>query len=260
MLSYLRCKGTASISDTHAGKVDLTFDRASRRLLRRAAVTVPMDHRIALDPLVLSLSRPELDAADLVLARKIGELTEPLDVVSSFGQPSEVERLIASGIIAALRKKGVEVDAVVHGLFDEKAPLAPGMKTVADAWTILPYENEIVTVELSRDDLLALARDLGSGPDFRNLMGMRLIGSNSGGAFQVDDLRASDGSPLPAKPTYRVALNSYDSQSAGQRFTTVAKLVAQSSNRRVLHPIQTRDALIDFFVIRQKVGPNSLLV
>jgi 5'-nucleotidase / UDP-sugar diphosphatase len=244
----------------YAGKVDLTFDRASHRLLARTACTVQMDHQVALDPLVLSLSHAELDAADVILAQSIGELTDPFGIVSTPTQPSDVERLIASGIIAALHKKGVEVDAVVHGLFDDKHPVAPGLKAVADAWTILPYENEIVTIELGRDDFLALAREVSSAREPRHLMGVRVVGSGEGSAFQVDDLRAVDGSPLPSKSTYRIALNSYDSQSGGQRFPTVAKLVARPSSRRVLHPILTRDALIDFFVTRQKINKASLLV
>jgi len=244
----------------YVGKVDLTFDRASRRLLGREAVTVRMDHQTALDPLVLSLARTDLVAADQVLAQTIGELTEPFDVASAFGRPSDVERLIGSAMLAALRKKGVEIDAVVHGLFDDKHPLAPGTKAVADAWAVLPYENEIVTIELACDDFLALARDFGSGREFRNLMGVRVIGSGDGNAFEVEDLRAADGSPLPVKPAYRIALNSYDSQSGGQRFPTVAKLVARPSSRRVLHPIQIRDAFVDFFLVRQKVGGASLLV
>ncbi len=244
----------------HAGRVDLTFDRASRRLLHRAAVTVPMDHAIALDPLVLSLAQADLAAADKILAQPIGELTETFTVTSSFGQPSDVERLIASGLIAALHQKGVEVDAVMHGLFDREHALAPGAKTVADAWTILPYENQIVTVDLAYADLLALAQELGASLEPRNLMGLRLAGAVTGKTFRVDALRAADGSALPLKPAYRVALNSYDSQSAGQRFPTLGRLVATPSNRRVLHPIQTRDALIDFFVSRQKVSRASLLV
>jgi len=195
-----------------------------------------------------------------VLAREIGELTEPFDVDSAFGRPSDVERLIGSAMIAALRKKGVEIDAVVHGLFDGKHPLAPGTKTVADAWAVLPYENEIVTIELPRDDFLALARDFACGRESRNLMGVRVIGSRAGNVFQIEDLRAADGSPLPVKSAYRIALNSYDSQSGGQRFPTVAKLVARVSSHRILHPIQIRDALIDFFLARQKVGRAALLV
>ena len=244
----------------YAGKVDLTFDRVSHRLLAREACTVQMDRQIALDPLVLSIARTDLDAADVVLAQPMGELTEPFDVISTPTQPSDVERLIASAMIAALRKKNVEVDAVVHGLFDDRHPLVPGPKTVADAWAILPYENEIVTFDLNRDDFLALARDFNSAREPRHLMGVRAVGSGQGNAFQVEDLRAADGSPLPSKPTYRIALNSYDSQSGGLRYPTVAKLVARSSSRRVLHAIMIRDALIDFFLARPKVDKAALLV
>lgn len=244
----------------YAGKVDLTFDRSSRRLLHRAAVTVQMDHQVQLDPLVLSLAQSELDASDKILAQKIGELTEPFNVASSFGQPSDIERLIASGIIAALRKKSVEIDAVVHGLFDRQHPLAPGIRTVVDAWAVLPYENQIVTIDLAYADLLALAQELGASTEPRNLMGLRVVGAAEGKTFRVDALRAIDGSPLTDKPAYRIALNSYDSQSAGQRFPVLGKLVAQSSSRRVLYPMQTRDALIDFFLERQKINRASLLV
>jgi 2',3'-cyclic-nucleotide 2'-phosphodiesterase (5'-nucleotidase family) len=244
----------------YVGKVDLTFDRNSRRLIGRNAVTVQMDSRIPIDPLVLSVARSELEAADQLLAQPIGDLVEAFAVVSAFGHPSDIERLIGSAMIAALRKKGVESDAVVHGLFDTRHALTPGPKTVADAWAILPYENEIVTIDLTRDDLLALARDLAGSRDARNIMGVRVVGSAEGKAFQVDDLRAADGSPLPDKPAYRVALNSYDSQSGGQRFPMVAKLVQSASNRRVLHPIQIRDAMIDFFLTRGQVSHASLLV
>ena len=41
----------------HAGKVDLTFDRATRRLVQRQATTVQMDHQVALDSAVLALCR-----------------------------------------------------------------------------------------------------------------------------------------------------------------------------------------------------------
>jgi 2',3'-cyclic-nucleotide 2'-phosphodiesterase (5'-nucleotidase family) len=244
----------------YAGKVDLTFDRASRRLVHRSAVTRQMDRDVAFDPLVLSLARAEIDFADHLLAQPIGMLAEPFGIESSFGQPSDVERLIASAMISALRQKGVEVDAIVHGLFDDRSALAPGPKTIADAWTVLPYENQIVTVDLNGPDLLALAQELGAASEPRSLMGVGFRGQAQGGAYRVDAVLAADGSPLPPRPAYRVALNSYDSQSAGERFPTIGRLVAQPANHRVLHPLRTRDALIDFFVSRRKVSRASLLV
>jgi len=239
----------------YAGKVDLTFDRATRRLLRREAVTVPMDHSIPFDPLVLSLARADLSRSARVLEHPVGELTEPFGIDSGPGRPSDVERLIGSAIVTALEKRHVPVDAVIHGIFDDRHPLRPGIKTVADAWDLIPYENDIVTIELSLDDFQALAGDFSSGPGASGVMTLRLVPRTDKG-----EVIWNPPPGVPVQPLYRVALNSYDSQSGGGRFPLAAKLVARPSSRRVLHPVQVRDALIDFFVSRQRVGKASLLV
>jgi 2',3'-cyclic-nucleotide 2'-phosphodiesterase (5'-nucleotidase family) len=244
----------------YAGKVDLIFDRTTRRLVEQSALTVPMDHQVAFDPLVLSLSRHELDVADHLLAREVGALAEPFAVVAAPGQPSDLERLIGSGIVAALRGQGAPVDAVMHGLFDAKEALPAGPKTVADIWTILPYENQVVSIDLSYANLLALATELANARDRPALMGLRAVSTGAKGAVQVSAIMAADGSPLPVKPTYRVALNSYDSQSGGGRFPLLGQLVVDPANQRRLYPTQIRDALIDFFVTRKIISKASLLV
>jgi 2',3'-cyclic-nucleotide 2'-phosphodiesterase/3'-nucleotidase len=244
----------------YAGKLDLTFDRSSRRLVNRAATTVSMDHTIPLDPLVLSLTQKELGIAEQVLGREVGELTEPFGASLAFDRPGEQERLIGSAMLAALRREGVEIDAVAHGLFEKRATLPAGRKTVADIWTLLPYENQVVTVELSCADLITVAQELSTDRDLRPLMGLRVVGTGSGSKFVAKELRSRDGSPLPGKPTYRLALNSYDSQSAGGRLPQLAQLVQSPTSRRILHRITIRDAVIDFFLAREKVGRDSLLV
>ncbi len=242
----------------HAGKLDLTFDRATRRLVRREAATVEMNHTIAPDPLVLHLARPVLDDAAAVMTQPMGTLTESFGAATAFGTPSELERLIASAMRSALHSRGVETDVVMHGLFEGAVPWAPGPKTIADAWTLLPYENNIVTLELTGDGLLAFVRDLAGPRDVRNAMGIRPIIDTSSG--QVRELRAADGSPLPDKPRYRVALNSYDAQSGGQRLLTVGRLAADPDNRRLWHDVEIRAALVEFFSARRQVGRASLLV
>ena len=145
----------------HAGKVDLTFDRASRRLVHREAMTVPMDHQVAARPAgALSGAAGARCARDRVLAQPDRRIDRTLRRRRRLrAQASDVERLIASAMRAALREKGVEVDAVVHGLFEGQHRWRRAPKTVADAWTLLPYENQIVTLELAHDDLLAFARE-----------------------------------------------------------------------------------------------------
>jgi hypothetical protein len=239
----------------YAGKVDLTFDRNTRKLLHREAVTVPMDSAVPLDPLVLSMARADLDHSAEVLARPIGELTEPFGIDSTPGSPSEIERLIGSAMASALDRRGYPVDVVIHGLFDNEHPLSPGTKTVADAWNLLPYENEIVTVDLSLDDLRTLADDFSLGTEARGVMTRLLVLVSSEGRTGWNALPG-----VPIKPIYRVAINSYDSQSGGGRFQVAARIVARASSRRILHPVQVRDSLIDFFATRKKIGKSSLLV
>ena len=55
----------------HVGRVDLFFDRASRKLLHQEAQTEIMDGRIPLDPVVLSRARSQLDRASAVWPNRL---------------------------------------------------------------------------------------------------------------------------------------------------------------------------------------------
>src|SRR5580765_76273 len=89
----------------HAGRVDLFFDRASKKLLRQEAQTEIMDARIPLDPVVLSRARPQLDRAAVALSQPIGDLADNLSVKGRGGEPSDVEFLIAAAIREALAER-----------------------------------------------------------------------------------------------------------------------------------------------------------
>jgi 2',3'-cyclic-nucleotide 2'-phosphodiesterase/3'-nucleotidase len=244
----------------HAGKVDLIFDRATHRLIDRQATTVLMDGSVPFDPQIMALAQTDLAAAERELARPIGALTEPFRASSVFGRPGEQERLIASGMIEALQKRGAHADVVVHGLFDEKRVLEPGPKTVGDMWRLLPYENEIVSFDAAGADLPALAQEIAAAHDRRQIMGLRVEAAATGKEWRVTDLRQPNGAPLSPQKKYRIAVNSHDSQSAGGRLPVLAQMVADPNARRVLHPVGTRDAVIDFFTARGKIGAGDLLV
>ena len=129
------------------------------------------------------------------------------------------------------------------------AQLAAGPKTVADAWALLPYENQIVTLELTRDDLLAFVRDLASVRDVRNAMGVRPLldpaSQISGGdgimrAATVHRCRTSRAFAWRSIPMMR--------NRRASDCCSVARLAQDPENRRVLHQVEIRAALIDFFL------------
>src|ERR1700736_3356721 len=116
----------------YAGRVDLVFDRASKKLLHRQATCELMDRRIHLDRIVLSRAKSQLVESHAVLMQPIGQLAETLRARGRPGQPSDLERLIGAAITEALQDRNVTVDGAFHGVFDERNDFVAGPKTVND--------------------------------------------------------------------------------------------------------------------------------
>src|SRR5437762_13927572 len=64
----------------HVGRLDLTFDRTSKKLLRREARCERMNNRVGLDDVILSRAKPHLDASASALAQPIGILAETMQI------------------------------------------------------------------------------------------------------------------------------------------------------------------------------------
>src|SRR6266853_3161489 len=62
----------------NAGRVDLLFDRNSKKLLGRAAICELMDNRLDFDDVVISRAKSQIAESDAALSQMIGELAETL--------------------------------------------------------------------------------------------------------------------------------------------------------------------------------------
>jgi 5'-nucleotidase / UDP-sugar diphosphatase len=231
----------------HAGRVDLLFDRNSKKLLRREAICELMDNSVHLDDVVLSRAKSQLAESEAALAEPIGELAQTLRARGRPGQPSDIERLIRAAITEALLERNVAVDGVMHGVFDENADLFAGPKTVNDIWNVIPYENYIVTAELSPDEIKAVMEEVYASHERRNLLGFDVKLEGRGADCRITSMTMQDGRPLERGKKYAVAFNSFDARSGGHHFMKLRALLDMPSAKSVMHPVQTRDALIDYF-------------
>jgi 2',3'-cyclic-nucleotide 2'-phosphodiesterase/3'-nucleotidase len=231
----------------HVGRVDLFFDRNSKKLLRREASCEPMDHRLGFDPVVMSRARTQLTESDVALSQPIGELAETLRARGRPGAPSDIEKLIGASIMEALLERSVQVDGAMHGVFDEKANLVAGPKTVKDVWNVIPYENYVVTGELAPDEIKAVMEEVYASHERRNLLGFEVKTEGRGYDRRIISMTLDDGRPLERGKKYVIAFNSFDSRSAGHRFMKLRALLETAAVKCTMHPIQTRDALIDYF-------------
>ena len=231
----------------HVGRVDLLFDRNSKKLLHREAVCEFMDNRLSLDPAVISRAKSQLAESDAALAQPIGELAETFRARSRPGEPSDLERLIGAAIVEALRERSVPVDGVMHGVFDEKSDFTAGPKTVNDIWNILPYENYVVTAELFPDEIKMIMEEVYASHEKRNLLGFSVKTEGRGYDRRIISMALADGRPLDRGKKYVLAFNTFDSRSAGHHFMKLRALLETSPANCILHQVQTRDALIDYF-------------
>ncbi|MGH7983374.1 MAG: bifunctional metallophosphatase/5'-nucleotidase [Candidatus Udaeobacter sp.] len=231
----------------HVGRVDLVFDRNSKKLLGRQAICELMDNRLHLDDVVISRAKSQLAESDAALAQPIGEVAQMLHARGRPGQPSDVERLIGTAITEALLERDVAVDGVMHGVFDDNTNLLAGPKTVKDIWNVIPYENYIVTAELSSNELKAVMEEVYASHERRNLLGFEVKLECRGVNCRITSMTLRDGRPLDRSKKYLIAFNSFDSCSAGHHFMRLRALLETPSAKLVMHPVQTRDALIDYF-------------
>src|SRR6266705_1182397 len=155
----------------HLGRVDLLFDRHSKKLIHREAICELMDNRFRLDHVVISRAKSQLAESDAVLSQPIGELAETLRARSHPGVPSDIEKLIGVAIMEALLERSVPVDGVMHGVFDEKANLVAGPKTVNDIWNLIPFENYIVTSQLLPEEIKTIMEEVYASHERRSFLG-----------------------------------------------------------------------------------------
>jgi 5'-nucleotidase / UDP-sugar diphosphatase len=241
----------------HVGRVDLLFDRSSKRLLHQEAHTELMDSRFPLDPIVLSRTQPQLNQAAAVLAEPIGELADTLSVRARPGEPNPVAALIAAAITEELAEHSLAIDGVFHGLFDDHA-FKKGPKTIGDIWRVLPYENFLVTAELDRLAIEVMMEEVFQSRETRWLAGFRFDVMGEGRTRRLTNVRLVDGRPLEPLRRYRIALNTFDASSGGHRFMKLREILQRPEARLTFHPVQTRDALIAYFR-RHKVVHRSFL-
>jgi 5'-nucleotidase / UDP-sugar diphosphatase len=248
----------------HVGRVDLLFDRNSKKLLHREAMCELMDNRFGFDQMILSRAKPQLTESETALYEPIGDLAETLRGGSHPGRPSDVERLIGAAIMEMLKERSVSIDGAMHGTFDDKADLLPGLKTVNDIWNIIPYENYIVTAQLSPEEIKTAMEEVFASHEKRNLLGFEMQTEGRGHDCKIVSMTLANREPLDRNKKYVIAFNSFDARSGGHHFMKLRAFLGRPEANCILHPVQTRDALIGYFqrhkTVRRIAAVNPLAV
>ncbi|MBB5352977.1 2',3'-cyclic-nucleotide 2'-phosphodiesterase (5'-nucleotidase family) [Haloferula luteola] len=227
----------------HCGRVDLAFDLETHKLVNKRAFTVLMDSRFALDPAVMETAQPELKESAEHLAREVCEVTSPLPET---GKRSLVT-VLCMAFSDALTKAGKPIDAVFHGSFGT-GEIEPGMKTVADCWEWLPYENLLVTAQLTPAEILEVVAE----GEFRSDRALWPLEVQRGSDRKPVAI-LHEGQPLDPSRRYGIAMNSYDAQSGGRSLMRTLEILERPESKREMTSIAAREALIDFLLEKKTI-------
>ncbi|TVQ63877.1 MAG: bifunctional metallophosphatase/5'-nucleotidase [Phycisphaerales bacterium] len=241
---------------SHLGRLDLTFDRASGRLVSRRTEMAFLGPDAPMDPVVLDLCRDRLDESAAALAQPVGRLAETLGIESAPGAPSDVERLIGAAVTEGMAQRAVRVDGVIHGVF-ARSTFEAGEKTVTDMWRIIPFENFTLTAQLTPAQIAAILNECYARSE-RNLMGMRAQVRREGEGAAVERILLPGGVPADPGRRYTVAFNTWDAQSGGGRLRRTREILREPESRAEVHRVQTRQSLIEFFLRHETVGRAHL--
>jgi 2',3'-cyclic-nucleotide 2'-phosphodiesterase / 3'-nucleotidase / 5'-nucleotidase len=110
---------------------------------------------VEVDPDMAAYLAPYLAEIDEYNQTEIGVTTTPIDALDAFTQETNAANLQADAAVWALRQAEVEVDFHLSGAMTNRAVATtasatePYTLTVGDMFTLMPYENSLVVIEMN---------------------------------------------------------------------------------------------------------------
>jgi 2',3'-cyclic-nucleotide 2'-phosphodiesterase (5'-nucleotidase family) len=244
---------------SHLGKVELIYDKASRKLIKRWADMIPMDSSVPFDEGLMALLDQDLKETEQELDTRIGAAKDRIHTLTGPRRETPAFNLICEAINAKLKARGVNAELIIHGILNERAVINPGPVKIRDVYEVIPYENTIGVAQLKGSQIWEILEENATaypGGRFRGTWGMRMhldpTGTKKGAILK--ELKEADGTPVDLQKTYTVAFNSYELASGGTRWRKVRSLADMKESQLAEYDFQTREAVIEY------IKANSPLV
>jgi 2',3'-cyclic-nucleotide 2'-phosphodiesterase/3'-nucleotidase len=255
---------------SHLARVDLYLEKGSVdnrwHVIAKSARTIPVTEKTALDPEIAQLGQPYDKETQDWLSRTIGESPEEIT--------SKDCRFRDSAIIDLIQRVQLEAgkaDVSMAACFNPQARIPQGSVTVRDIAGLYEYENTLVTLELTGQELkdalevsAKYFREYQPGKSLTDLVDQRIPGYNfdmaEGVTYDLDVTKPFGqrvqnlkfkGQPLNPAQKLRVVTNNYRVNGGGGFSMYKDAPVAYRSSEEV------RELIIDW-VERNKTIPVSV--
>jgi 2',3'-cyclic-nucleotide 2'-phosphodiesterase (5'-nucleotidase family) len=147
--------------NNYLGEVVLGFmpSKGGYDLVTRAGRYIANTSSTPEDPTIKAIIQPYADMLAAYNNRVLGCTTAPIDALQAFTQETNAANLQADSSVWELAQNGVEVDFHLSGAMTNKAIAAgatvtdPYTLTVANMFTLMPYENSLLALEMNGPQL-----------------------------------------------------------------------------------------------------------
>jgi 2',3'-cyclic-nucleotide 2'-phosphodiesterase / 3'-nucleotidase len=253
---------------SHVARVDLYLEKgeaARWRVVARSARTIPVTEKTAVDPEIAQLGQPYDKETQDWLARTIGQ--SPEEITS---QDCRFRDTAIIDLIQRVQLEAGKADVSMAACFNPQARIPKGPVTVRDIAGLYEYENTLVTLELTGQQLKEALehsaryfRAYQPGKSLADLVDQRIPGYNfdmaEGVSYELDVTKPFGqrilnlkfkGQPLDPNQKLRVVTNNYRVNGGGGfNMYKDAPVVYRSS-------AEVRELIIDW-VERNKTVPTQ---
>lgn len=245
---------------TYLGRIDVSFDTDKNKVSKLQSTAIKMDASVEADKNLINEFKDDLKRTDEVLDTTIGKATATIDALTGPKRETSMFNLICSGIAAKLSSLGDPVDAVIHGILSRHARIMPGVITMRDMFEIVPYENTIGAATLTGTQLRSILEEnagMYQSDRFRGMWGLTSrIKPSAPAGKKVVLLGDQHSRPLDEAKTYRVAFNSYDLASGGERWKLLSEIVNKPEAKLKEYDFQTRDVVAEYIKSHSPIKPE----
>jgi 2',3'-cyclic-nucleotide 2'-phosphodiesterase (5'-nucleotidase family) len=177
-------------------------------------------------------------------SKQVGETR--VDLERQAGEESNVGNLVADAMRVAS-----DSDIAFQNNGGIRSDIPKGPVTLEQVYTLLPFDNQVIRMELSGRQILQLLKEGGSKQrGILQVSGLRVeYGSSRRGGRMVRKAVLTDGKPLEPNRSYRVAVN--DFLAAGGDGYLILK-----QGRKVVSGDDVREAVIDYLSKHSPVNPR----
>lgn len=194
----------------YLGRLEIIVDPATRKMKDavRAGelIAIAASQTLRPDPEILAIVDARRAEAEKYTARVVGTIKADLD------NPRDecgLGNMIADGILEYGRKQGWKTDVAFYNAAGVRAPLKAGAVTYGQLYQVLPFENTVVNVDLTGEQLRQVLEDASGRAGRLQIGGGRWTYrfTNASGQRVLDATIA--GAPLDPKRVYHVATIDY---------------------------------------------------